>query len=420
MSESFLTAEEIRHAYSVLRPVVKRTPLQKDIYLSEEYQCNIFLKREDLQHVRSFKLRGAYYAISQLTEEELARGVVTASAGNHAQGVAYTCYKLQIPAKIYMPVTTPRQKIDQVLYFGGDYVEVILTGDTFDESYTASMAYCQEVGSNYIPPFDDRDLIAGQASVAVEIFNKAEERGDKIAYLFGAIGGGGLMSGVLSHSKRVSPHTKVIGVEPAGAASMKAALEAGHPVELSEIDKFVDGASVGRVGDIPFDFISAMIDDVMVVPEGAVCTKIIDMYNRSAIVAEPAGALSIAALEEYRDKIIGKNVVCIISGGNNDITRMQEIEERSLVYEGYQQYFLLNFPQRAGALKEFVSDILSPADDITLFEYVKRNSRDSGPVVVGILLEDKNTYPDLIKRVAAFDPKYVEINKNPMLYSLLI
>ncbi|EIP8603407.1 threonine ammonia-lyase [Listeria monocytogenes] len=415
-----VTEEDVEKAYEVLKAVVKHTPLEYDFYLSEKYHCNIYLKREDLQRVRSFKLRGAFYAISRLSAEQLEKGVVCASAGNHAQGVAYTCKRMTVPATIFMPTTTPQQKVSQVKFFGGSNVEVVLVGDTFDASATAAKEFAATHGQTFIPPFDDPDIIAGQGSLAVEMvkdLNKAHEQAD---YVFAGIGGGGLISGVATYLKAKSPITKIIGVEPDGAPSMTAALKQNQVVTLDKIDKFVDGAAVKEVGGLTFQHAKVLVDEVTTVSEGAVCSTILDMYTKQAIVAEPAGALSVAALEIYREEIKDKTVVCIVSGGNNDINRMQEIEERSLLHEGLKHYFIVNFSQRPGALKEFVNDVLGPHDDITKFEYTKKVNRGNGPVIIGVLLQDKNDYEGLLERVAAFDPSYIPINDNQTLYTLLV
>lgn len=415
-----VTEKDVEQAYNVLKSVVKHTPLEYDFYLSEKYHCNVYLKREDLQRVRSFKLRGAFYAISRLSAEKLERGVVCASAGNHAQGVAYTCKRMTVPATIFMPTTTPQQKVSQVKFFGGSNVEVVLTGDTFDASAAAAKKFAEEHEQAFIPPFDDPDIIAGQGSLAVEMvadLNKAHEQAD---YVFAGIGGGGLISGVATYLKAKSPITKIIGVEPEGAPSMTEALKQNQVVVLDKIDKFVDGAAVREVGNLTFEHAQVLVDEVTTVSEGAVCSTILDMYTKQAIVAEPAGALSVAALETYRDEIKDKTVVCIISGGNNDINRMQEIEERSLLHEGLKHYFIVNFSQRPGALKEFVNDVLGPHDDITKFEYTKKVNRGNGPVIIGVLLQDKNDYEGLLDRVATFDPSYIPINDNQTLYTLLV
>ncbi|MHC5217066.1 threonine ammonia-lyase IlvA [Enterococcus sp. LJL128] len=415
-----LTKEKIEDAYGLLSKVVMKTPLQYDVYLSQKYQCSVYLKREDLQKVRSFKLRGAYYAISQIAPETLANGVVCASAGNHAQGVAYTCQEMKVPATIFMPTTTPQQKITQVQFFGGNEVTIQLVGDTFDASAAAAKAYALKNGQTFIDPFDDLDIMAGQGTVAVEIFNKAREEDIQVDYLIAAIGGGGLISGTGVYTKSVSPVTAVIGVEPKGAQSMKAAFDLGEPIELSQVEKFVDGAAVKKVGGKTYAHAVESVDELLAVDEGQVCSTILELYSKQAIVAEPAGALSVAALEQMKDAIKGKNVVCIISGGNNDINRMAEIEERSLIFEGLKHYFVINFPQRPGALREFVNDVLGPADDITRFEYTKKVNRGTGPVILGILLKNPEDLAKLTEKLNEFDPTYIDLSQNPSLYTLLV
>lgn len=315
-----------------------------------------------------------------------------------------------------MPVITPRQKISQTNMFGGENIEIKLTGDTFDDCAAAAKAFTREHNMVFIPPFDDYSIIEGQGTVAVEIVEDQQD----IDYVFVPIGGGGLAAGVGAYFKSVSPHTKIIGVEPAGAASMKSALHAGHPVTLEHIDNFVDGAAVKRVGDICFDICRDVLDDIRTVAEGKVCTTILSLYNEDAIVVEPAGALSIAVLDSYADKIAGKKVVCIISGSNNDIDRMPEIKERSLQYEGLKHYFLINFAQRPGALKEFVNNVLGPTDDITRFEYMQKTNKEGGPALVGIELHNKNDYEKLIQRMQACQVNFFEINKDDKLFGYLV
>ncbi|UQZ34781.1 threonine dehydratase [Paenibacillus sp. PK3_47] len=409
--------EDIVRAHHVLREVIVRTPLQLDAVLSARYGCNVYLKREDLQIVRSFKIRGAYNMIRSLSEEDRAKGIVCASAGNHAQGVAYSCKALGIKGKVYMPSTTPNQKIKQVRKFGGEFVEVILKGDTFDDAYEEALQACIDHGMTLIHPFDEPRIIAGNGTIAMEVMESLDKPAD---FVFVTIGGGGLAAGVATYVKTVSPATKVIGVEPTGAASMSEALERGEVVTLQEINKFVDGAAVKRVGGLTYDICSRQLDDVIKVPEGKACTTILELYTENAIVVEPAGSLPIAALEQYRDQIRGKTVVCIVSGGNNDIDRMQEIKERSLIYEGLKHYFMVNFPQRAGALREFLAEVLGPDDDITRFEYTKKNDKENGPALVGIELMHKEDYAPLIERMEQKGVDYTEINKDVNLFNMLI
>ncbi|MNZ59369.1 L-threonine dehydratase biosynthetic IlvA [compost metagenome] len=409
--------EDIVRAHHVLREVVRRTPLQLDATLSAKYECNVYLKREDLQMVRSFKIRGAYNMIRSLGEEELAKGIVCASAGNYAQGVAYSCNALGIHGKIFMPSTTPNQKVKQVKRFGGSAVEIILTGDTFDDAYAEAVKTCDEQGMIFIHPFDDPKIVAGNGTIGMEIMESLDIPAD---YVFVTIGGGGLVSGVGTYIKSMSPQTKLIGVEPSGAASMTEAIRQKKVVTLETIDKFVDGAAVKRVGDLNYEICTRVLDETVKVPEGKVCTTIIGLYNDSAIVVEPAGALPVAALDMYKDEIRGKTVVCIISGGNNDIDRMQEMQERSLIYEGLKHYFIINFPQRAGALREFLEDVLGPNDDIARFEYTKKNNKENGPALVGIELSDKADYEALIERMEEKGIAYTELNRDLNLFNLLI
>ncbi|MDZ5472303.1 threonine ammonia-lyase IlvA [Bacillus sp. 31A1R] len=409
--------EDVLMAHNRLKDIVLKTPLQRDPNLSEQYECDVYVKREDLQMIRSFKIRGAYNFIRNLSEEQLQNGVVCASAGNHAQGVAYTCHLLKVESKIFMPTTTPKQKVLQVERFGGEFAEIILVGDTFDTAFQEAQRYCDKHGKTFIHPFDNSSVIAGQGTVAVEINNDIDKQ---IDYVFTAIGGGGLASGIGTYFKGVSPSTNIIGVEPAGAASMKEAFRHGKNVELETIDPFVDGAAVKRVGNLTFEICNEVLDDIVVVPEGKVCTTIIDLYTKNAIIVEPAGALSIAALDFYREEIKGKTVVCIISGGNNDIDRMQDMKERSLIYEGLKHYFIVEFPQRSGALQEFLVKGLGKDDDITRFEYIKKNNKENGPALVGIELKNKEGYEPLISRFNQNHIRYIELNKNPVLFSLLI
>lgn len=406
-----ITAASLR-----LKKIVTHTPLQLNQNLSKKYQCNVFLKREDLQVVRSYKLRGAYNMMSSLPAEQLKNGVVCASAGNHAQGFAYSCKKLNVKGVVFMPIITPKQKVRQTKMFGEDYVEIKLIGDTFDDCAVAAKQYTEENGMTFIPPFDDVRIIEGQATVAVEIL---EDQSD-IDYVFVAVGGGGLSAGVGSYFKTYSPKTKIIGVEPEGAPSMYEALKAGHPVTLASIDRFVDGAAVKRVGDITFSICKNVLDDMHLVPEGKACTTILKLYNEDAIVVEPAGALSIAALDDYAEQIKGKNVVCIVSGSNNDIDRMQEIKERSLQYEGLKHYFLVNFAQRPGALKEFVNNVLGPGDDITRFEYMQKNNKEAGPALVGVELQSKDDYDLLLQKMRRYNIGFTELNKDDTLFGYLV
>ena len=413
----FPALNDVMSAEHTLGEILTATPLMHNRNLSDKFGAEIMLKREDLQMVRSYKIRGAYNKIRSLTKEQTERGICCASAGNHAQGVALSCNKLQIEGKIFMPVTTPKQKINQVKMFGGEYVEVVLVGDTFDQANQAAIETCEAEGKTFIPPFNDAKIIEGQGTVGLEILQQSRVA---IDYIFVPIGGGGLASGLGSVCKLMSPNTKIIGVEPAGAAGMKKSFEQGEVVELAEIDKFVDGAAVQKVGDITFEICRKVLDDIVVVPEGKVCSTILNLYNFDAIVVEPAGALSISALDYYRDKIKGKNVVCIVSGSNNDIVRMEDIKERSLLYEGLKHYFVVRFPQRAGALQNFVSNVLGPHDDITYFEYKKKTNREKGPVLIGIELQNPDDFQGLTERMRESNIDYEYLNDNPNLFEFLI
>lgn len=408
---------EILVAAEVLREVVDKTPLTLNRNLSEKYGANIYLKREDLQVVRSYKIRGAFNKITGLTEKQKTNGVVCASAGNHGQGVAYACNKLAIHCTVFMPTPTPSQKLNQVKNFGGKYVDTVLVGDTFDDAFLEAKKFCERSEATFIHPFNDVEVIAGQATVGVEILDVMAAPVD---YLVLPIGGGGLASGVSTYFKEQSPQTEIIGVEPEGAAAMKASIDANELIALDHIDKFVDGAAVKAVGDLTFEVCRENLKSFITVPEGQICTTILKMYNEEAIVVEPAGALSISALEAIKDKIKGKNVVCVVSGGNNDIVRTEEIKERSLLFEGLKHYFIISFPQRAGALREFLVDVLGPNDDITHFQYSKKNSRERGPAVIGIELKYKKDFVGLTARLNKLNFKYEYLNENPDLFHHLI
>ncbi|MCG6145461.1 threonine ammonia-lyase IlvA [Leptospira bandrabouensis] len=407
---------EIESAYKAIHQVVSKTPLQLHSKLSEKFGATIFIKREDLQIVRSYKIRGAYHLIQNLSAEERQKGVVCASAGNHAQGVAYSCKVLNLRGVIYMPEVTPKQKIKQVKMFGDKWIEVVLVGDTFDDCQTLALEYAKTHNMVFVPPFDHIKIMEGQGTVAKEILE--EESG--IDYVFLPIGGGGLCAGVGSYFKDKSPNTKIIGVEPFGAPSMTEALNQGKPVALDKIDKFVDGAAVKKVGDKTFPICKEVLSDMLLVQEGKVCTTLLKLYNEDAIVAEPAGALSISALDLYADQIRGKKVVCILSGGNNDIDRMQEIKERSLLYEGLKHYFIVRFAQKPGSLKQFVNEILGPNDDIVRFEFIQKNNKESGPALIGIELKSKDDFQSLLERMNVFHLNYTLVNQDENLFEYLV
>ena len=407
---------DINSAYEVLKPVVLKTPLQFHRKLSEKFGCEVYLKREDLQVVRSYKIRGAYNLIQSLTEEQRNRGIVCASAGNHAQGVAFSCKLLNIKVVIYMPAITPKQKINQVKMFGGNNIEIVLIGDTFDDCQAHALEYTSEHKKIFIPPFDHIKVMEGQGTVGKEILDEQSN----IDYVFVPIGGGGLCAGLGSYFQTYSPQTKIIGVEPQGAPSMKEALKAGKPVVLDSIQRFVDGASVKKVGDLTFKICKEVLADMLLVPEGKVSSTILQLYNEDAIVAEPAGALSIAALDQYANQLKGKKVVCILSGGNNDIDRMQEIKERSLLFEGLKHYFIVRFAQRPGALKEFVNNILGPNDDIVRFEFIQKHNKETGPALIGIEVKSKEDFSSLIERMNSHKLNYTLVNQNENLFEYLV
>ncbi|SIT08556.1 L-threonine ammonia-lyase [Chryseobacterium gambrini] len=412
------TLESVIQARKSIENVVNYTPLQYNARLSKKFDAHIYLKREDLQPVRSYKLRGAYHKIKTLFNEgRTSEGIVCASAGNHAQGVAFSCKQLKIKGTIFMPVTTPKQKLEQVEMFGGHFVDIKLFGDTFDASKKAALDFAETSGAAFIHPFDDVQIIEGQATVALEILEQKKEATD---FVFIPIGGGGLASGISTVFKQLSAETQLIGVEPKGAPSMKVSIENKINTELTEIDSFVDGAAVKKVGDLTFEICRNTLSGCISVDEGKICETILQLYNKDAIVLEPAGALSISALEQYKTQIRGKNVVCIVSGSNNDITRMEEIKERALLYNGLKHYFMVKFPQRPGALKDFVLNVLGTNDDITHFEYTKKNSRETALAIVGIELSDPSDFEGLRQRMQNLDYFESYLNENPDILNMLV
>ena len=413
----FPTVEAIEKASGVLEEILTPTPFQKNNNLSDIYGAEVYLKREDLQMVRSYKIRGAYNKIRSIDPENMKNGIVCASAGNHAQGVAFSCSKLQIMGSIFMPVTTPKQKIEQVSMFGREYIEIVLTGDTFDAANSAAIEFSKDNNKTFIPPFDDPKVMEGQGTIGLEILKQTEAPLD---YIFVPIGGGGLASGLGSYIKHMSPSTKVIGVEPAGAPCMKAAIDNGGVIKLAEIDKFVDGAAVQQAGSFTYEVCKQVLDDIVVVPEGAVCTTIIHMYNKSAIVVEPAGALAVAALKQYKDQIKGKRVACIVSGSNNDITRMEEIREKSLLHEGLKHYFIVNFPQKSGAILSFIQNVIGSSADLVHIQYIKKTNKNFGPALIGIELASREDFEPFLNRMRENGFAYEYINENNQLFEILI
>ncbi len=413
----FPTVKAIKSAAEKLQGIASISPLEEHQRFSDKYHCKMLFKREDLQQVRSYKIRGAYNKISSLTKEETKNGIVCASAGNHAQGVALSCQILKIKGKIFMPAPTPNQKVEQVKMFGKEFVEVVLVGDTFDDSYHKAIEECEQYNKPLVHPFNDQKVIEGQGTVGLEIIQQSET---PIDYIFIPVGGGGLASGLSSVVKALSPETKIIGIEPAGAPSMSKSIEKGELVQLDEIEKFVDGASVQRVGDLTFEICQKNLDVMTTVHEGKICQTILEMYNKDAIVAEPAGVMSIAALDEFKEEIKGKTVVCLVSGSNNDITRTAEIKERALLYANLKHYFIIKFPQRPGALREFVVDMLGPHDDITHFEYTKKVNRENDVAVVGIQLKTQEDLQPLITKLKAHNFFGDYLNDKPELFQFLV
>ena len=409
--------KSVEAAANRLKGIASLTPLIKNVQYSKKFDANIFFKREDLQQVRSYKIRGAYNKMSSLTASQIENEIVCASAGNHAQGVALSCKLLKIKGTIFMPSPTPNQKIEQVKMFGEDFIDVVLIGDSYDDAYQAAKEECEHLNKTFIHPFNDEKVIEGQATVGLEIIDQAEH---PIHYVFVPVGGGGLSAGLSSVFKVLSPQTKIIGVEPKGAASMSTSLKNSRNTTLKTIDNFVDGAAVKRVGDLNFAICKENLNDVITVDEGKICQTILDLYNKDAIVVEPAGALSISGLEQYAEEIKGKNVICVISGSNNDITRTAEIKERALLYANLKHYFIIKFPQRAGALREFVAEILGPTDDITHFEYTKKANRENDVAVVGLELKSPTDLEPLTTKMKLHNFYGDYLNNKPDLFQFLV
>ena len=411
------SVEGVRQAATRLANVIRRTPWEFNKRLSAMTDASVFIKREDLQQIRSFKIRGAYNKISSLTKAERTGGIVCASAGNHAQGFAFSCQKLQIQGDVYMPATTPQQKVSQVRMFGGEFIEIVLTGDTYDACQKHALKASKKQDKTFIHPFDDKEVIEGQATMALEILNQSSASLD---YILVPVGGGGLISGIITVMKSLSPKTKIIGVEPQGAPSMQKALEAGQRISLKKMDRFVDGAAVRQVGELPFEICKSNLSEIITVAEGQICQTILDLYNKEGIVAEPAGALALAGLEMLKTNFKGKRIAVLLCGGNNDILRMPEISERALLYANLKHYFLIDFPQRAGALKEFVTEILGPNDDITHFEFSKKSYRTNASAVVGIQLKEATDFSLLVERMKIHNFKFDYLNEKQNLFQFLI
>ena len=412
-----VTAKDIEVAAGVLAKVATKTPLQKSERLSAEVGRPVYLKREDLQICRSFKVRGAYVRMAAMDEDERVAGVVCASAGNHAQGVAYACAHLGIKGTIFLPASTPRQKRKRIATIGGEWVEPVIVAGDFDEANRVAGEAAKDGGKVYVHPYDDPYTIAGQGSIAVDLDSQLPEDTDMILI---PVGGGGLIAGIATWLKAHRPGIRIVGVESAGAASMRAAMEAGNPVSLDRVDSFVDGTAVGRAGNLTYQIVRDLVDDIVVVPEGAVCTEMLDLYHSEGVIAEPAGALASAAARNFLPQIPNGSVVCLVSGGNNDLSRYAEVTERSGRYEGLRHYFLVTFNQEPGALRSFLNDVLSEGEDIIYFQYTKKNNRDTGPALVGIELPDPTDIKGLRRRMAASPLQVQEIDPSSQIFKILV
>jgi threonine dehydratase len=401
----------VEKAYQVLKDIVIHTPLQYNSRLSKKFNAEVYFKREDQQQVRSYKIRGAYHTIFALDPEQRRKGVVCASAGNHAQGFAFSCGLMQIKGYIFMPQVTPRQKIERVRHFGGDWVSIELVGTTYDEAAHVAWKFCREKELSYVHPFDNLNTIYGQGTVGVEIMEDLPD----VDVLVAPVGGGGLISGVSGYLKHVKPGVKIIGVDPAGAPKMVEARKAGYPKVLERIDNFIDGVAVKKIGDLTFELIEKHVDTVIATAEGKVCTTMIELYQNEGLITEPAGALTVAALDQLTEDILGKKVVCIISGGNNDISRYPEVIDRSLIYEGLKHYFIVEFAQKPGELLRFLQKALGPNDDIVRFEYLKKTNKEFGPALVGIELTNKHDLEGLVQRLKENNMKCINITHDDML-----
>lgn len=412
-----VSAKDIEVAAGVLAKVATNTPLQKSERLSSEVGRPVYLKREDLQICRSFKVRGAYVRMAAMDEDERAAGVVCASAGNHAQGVAYACAQLGIQGTIFLPASTPRQKRKRIATIGGKWVNPVIVAGDFDEANRVAAKAAKDGGKVYVHPYDDPYTIAGQGSIAVDLDSQLPADTDMVLI---PVGGGGLIAGMATWLKAHRPGIRIVGVESAGAASMKAALQAGNPVSLERVDSFVDGTAVGRAGDLTYQIVRELVDDIVVVPEGAVCTEMLDLYHSEGVIAEPAGALASAAARNFLPQIPNGSVVCLVSGGNNDLSRYAEVTERSGRYEGLRHYFLVTFNQEPGALRSFLNDVLSEGEDIIYFQYTKKNNRDTGPALVGIELPDSTDIKGLRRRMAASPLQVQEIDPSSQIFKILV
>lgn len=421
MSSPELSAAGVERAAEVLGDIVLRTPLEYSQRLSDKIGAPVLLKRENRQIARSYKVRGAFHAIQGLSESEQARGVVCASAGNHGQGLAWSCARLGIRGRVYVPGNTPRQKRDRIRALGGEWIELVVAGSSYDEAGAAALEFAEESGAVFVHPFDNPATIVGQGTVAVEALAQAAEMGYEVDSVVVPIGGGGLISGMALWIDEHHPDVRVIGVEPAGAASMTAALEHGGPVTIANLDTFVDGAAVGKVGQLTYETVRDHVDEVATVAEGAICTEMLGLYQVEGIIAEPAGALATTHLAALAGKVApGKAVVAVVSGGNNDVSRYAEIVERSAQHEGLRHYFLVSFPQEPGALRYFLEQVLAEGEDIVVFEYVKKNNRETGPALVGLDLDSPELLPGLLDRMKASPMTIEQIEAGSPLFNFLV
>ncbi|KGE01941.1 threonine ammonia-lyase [Rhizobium sp. YS-1r] len=416
-----MTKAGVDDARTAMRAIFPETPLQLNEHLSRRYGAEIWLKREDLSPVRSYKIRGAFnFFRKAIAAGAQGKTFVCASAGNHAQGFAFVCRHFEVPGVVFMPVTTPQQKIDKTRMFGGEFITIRLIGDIFDQCYAAARAHVEEIGGVMVPPFDDPDIIEGQATVAAEIVGQlpAGVRPDLVIM---PVGGGGLSSGMTGYLDGVVARENFVFTEPAGAPSLKKSLEAGEPITLAKLDNFVDGAAVARIGDLNFEALKRFSpDQVLLLAENAICVTIIDMLNVEGVVLEPAGALSITALQALGpERLAGKTVVCVVSGGNFDFERLPDVKERAMRHSGVKKYFILRLAQRPGALRDFLN-LLGPEDDIARFEYLKKSARNFGSILIGIETTRPENFAALIERFEAAGMGYQDITENDILASLII
>lgn len=406
----------IRNCYSRIYKYIQNTPLEFNNRLSDLYNCNIYLKREDLQITRSFKIRGAYNKVLKLSNEREITNIVCASAGNHAQGIAHICNHLNITGHIFLPIGTPNQKISRILQFGGENIKINMYGDNFNDSLEKAIKYSEQKSYDFVHPFNDYDIINGQGTVAHEIIQKI-----KPDIIISCVGGGGLISGIINYSNEFIPECKIYGVEPEKANSMTQALENGHPIKIKDIDNFVDGASVSEIGDKNYDIVSNKLSGIFTVNDGELCSDMVDIYQEEGIILEPAGCLSISGLRKIDKNLLkDKNVVCILSGGNNDITRYNEILENKLIYDGLKHYFIIEFNQVPGQLKLFINEVLNENDDIVRFEYLKKTNKTFGNVLIGIQTNKSEDIDTILQNLYRYNFNFTKINQKDLIYNYIV